>query len=81
MTTVTLMFPRFRELRHYCWTRDTHTHLISMTNLIRSAKSGNDWTLNDLESYNITLSQVDVVPFFGLQVGDDRFAIYSPWKD
>ncbi|KAH9969998.1 hypothetical protein BGW80DRAFT_1117132, partial [Lactifluus volemus] len=38
-----------------------------MANLIRSAKSGNDWTLNDLESYNITLNKVKPLPFFGLQ--------------
>ncbi|KAG7449797.1 uncharacterized protein BT62DRAFT_1002106 [Guyanagaster necrorhizus] len=38
-----------------------------MANLIRTAKSGNDWTLNDLDSYHITLKQVDALSFFGLQ--------------
>ncbi|KAI9458774.1 hypothetical protein F5148DRAFT_1287320 [Russula earlei] len=40
-----------------------------MANLIpvRSAKSGSEWTLNDLESYHISLSQVEPLPFFGLQ--------------
>ena len=40
-----------------------------MANLIRSAKSGSDWTLNDLDSYHISLNQLDALPFFGLQVG------------
>jgi hypothetical protein len=52
-----------------------------MANLIRSAKSGSNWTLNDLESYHISLNQVEALPFFGLQVGDHRFVIYSLWKD
>ncbi|KAK0434423.1 hypothetical protein EV421DRAFT_1909326 [Armillaria borealis] len=38
-----------------------------MANLIRSAKAGSDWTLNDLDSYHISLNQVDALPFFGLQ--------------
>ena len=41
-----------------------------MANLVRSAKSGGDWTLNDLESYHISLNQVDPFLFFGLHVGD-----------
>jgi hypothetical protein len=36
--------------------------------LIRSAKSGSDWTLNDLESYHISLIQVNPLEFFGVQV-------------
>jgi hypothetical protein len=44
-----------------------------MANLIRSAKSGSDWTLNDLDSYHISLNQVDPLLFFGLQVGKNSF--------
>ena len=40
-----------------------------MANLPRSAKSGSDWTLNDLESYNINLNQQQPLEFFGMQVG------------
>jgi hypothetical protein len=36
-----------------------------MANLIRSAKSGNDWTENDLEAYNIQLRFEDAATFFG----------------
>ncbi|KAF8489171.1 hypothetical protein F5888DRAFT_1910452 [Russula emetica] len=36
-----------------------------MANLIRSAKSGNDWTENDLEAYNIQLQFEDAATFFG----------------
>ncbi len=39
-----------------------------MANLIRSAKSGTDWTLNDLDSYHISLNQTDALTFFGLEV-------------
>jgi hypothetical protein len=39
-----------------------------MSAIIRSAKSGGDWTLNDLESYNISLNQVNHLEFFGVQV-------------
>ena len=49
-----------------------------MANLIRSAKSGSDWTLNDLDSYHISLNQMDALPFFGLQVREHMFR-YSPW--
>ena len=44
-----------------------------MAHLIRTAKSNSDWTLNDLDSYHISLNQVDVHKFFGLQVGEDKF--------
>lgn len=37
-----------------------------MANLIRSAKSGSDWTLNDLESYNIHTQLQDALTFFGI---------------
>jgi hypothetical protein len=36
-----------------------------MANLIRFAKSGHDWTENDLEAYNIQLQFEDAVTFFG----------------
>jgi hypothetical protein len=36
-----------------------------MANLVRSAKSGNDWTGNDLEAYNIQLRFEDAATFFG----------------
>ena len=42
-----------------------------MANLIRSAKSGNDWTLNDLESYHISLNQENPLQFFDVQVRID----------
>jgi hypothetical protein len=45
-----------------------------MATRTRSAKSGSYWTVNDLDSYHISLNQVDPLLFFGLQVGEDRFA-------
>ena len=36
-----------------------------MANPIRSAKSGNDWTENDLEAYNIQFQFEDAATFFG----------------
>ncbi|KAK0474587.1 hypothetical protein IW261DRAFT_1307018, partial [Armillaria novae-zelandiae] len=45
-----------------------------LVNLLRSAKSGSGWTFNDLDSYHISLNQVDVLPFFGLQMFDARKA-------
>lgn len=44
-----------------------------MANLIRSAKSGSDWTLNDLDSYHISLNQLDTLAFFGVQVCEEKF--------
>ncbi|KAK0209419.1 hypothetical protein IW262DRAFT_1443109 [Armillaria fumosa] len=41
-----------------------------MADLLRSAKSVNSWTLNDLDSYHITLNQVDALLFFGSRVGE-----------
>jgi len=38
-----------------------------MANLIRSAKSGSEWTLNDLNSFHIVVHQVDLLLFFGLK--------------
>lgn len=36
-----------------------------MANLSRSAKSGSDWTDNDLSAYNITIVSQDAATFFG----------------
>lgn len=36
-----------------------------MDSLIRSAKSGNDWTKDDLRAYNIQIQYEDVATFFG----------------
>ena len=48
-----------------------------MANIVRSAKSGSDWTSNDLDAYHITIQQVDHLLFFGLQVsrGSSAFVI------
>ncbi|KAF9513440.1 hypothetical protein BS47DRAFT_1296144 [Hydnum rufescens UP504] len=47
-----------------------------MANLIRSAKSGSDWTLNELDSYHISLNQIDPLMFFGVPVGEEvTFAV------
>lgn len=43
-----------------------------MAHLVRPAKSGNDWTLNDLDSYHISLNPVEPLSFFDLKVGDHR---------
>ena len=37
-----------------------------MAQLIRSAKSGNDWTDNELFAFNISIQDVDVATFFGV---------------
>ncbi|TFK23489.1 hypothetical protein FA15DRAFT_462456 [Coprinopsis marcescibilis] len=42
-----------------------------MANLIRSAKSGCDWTLNELDSYNIHLEHQETLEFFGVPVLPD----------
>jgi len=39
-----------------------------MDNIIRSPKSGSDWTINDLIAYNITIVQENVSMFFGQAV-------------
>jgi hypothetical protein len=43
-----------------------------MAHLTRSAKSGGEWMLDDLDSYKISLKEVDPYLFFGLQVGEDN---------
>jgi hypothetical protein len=40
-----------------------------MANLIRSAKSGSDWSTNELLAYNVTVQRRDVVSFFGHELG------------
>ncbi|KAF8321941.1 uncharacterized protein EI90DRAFT_2937936 [Cantharellus anzutake] len=39
-----------------------------MANLIRSAKSGSDWTQGDLDAYNIYVTPQDTATFFGILV-------------
>ena len=46
-----------------------------MANIIRAAKSGGDWTLNELDSYHITLNQLNPLQFFGVQVN----GLFSLW--
>ena len=48
-----------------------------MADIMRSAKSGSDWTHSDLDSYHITIHQVDHLLFFGLQVscGSSAFVV------
>lgn len=41
------------------------TEPASMANLVRNAKSGRDWTLNDLAAYNISVGRQDTATFFG----------------
>ena len=40
-----------------------------MANLIRSAKSGSDWSTNEFLAYNITVQRQDVINFFGHELG------------
>ncbi|KAF8122836.1 hypothetical protein EV363DRAFT_1273726, partial [Boletus edulis] len=42
-----------------------HLHHLTMANLVRSAKSGNDWTQSDLRAYNIKVVYQDAATFFG----------------
>lgn len=42
-----------------------------MANLIRSAKSGSNWTINELDSYNIRLERQEALEFFGVPVLPD----------
>ncbi|KIJ42733.1 hypothetical protein M422DRAFT_170821 [Sphaerobolus stellatus SS14] len=39
-----------------------------MANIIRTAKSGSDWTVNELDAYNITIVSQDLATFFGSDV-------------
>jgi len=39
-----------------------------MANIIRTAKSGSDWTVNELDAYNITIVSQDSATFFGSDV-------------
>ncbi|KIM72819.1 hypothetical protein PILCRDRAFT_737507 [Piloderma croceum F 1598] len=36
-----------------------------MANIVRSAKSGSDWTINEINAYNIIITLQDVATFFG----------------
>ncbi|KAM6497499.1 hypothetical protein JOM56_007972 [Amanita muscaria] len=36
-----------------------------MANIVRSAKSGSDWTINEINAYNIIVTLQDVAAFFG----------------
>ncbi|KAF8332396.1 uncharacterized protein EI90DRAFT_2885864, partial [Cantharellus anzutake] len=38
-----------------------------MANLIRSAKSGSDWTRNELAAYHIECHREEPLAFFGVQ--------------
>jgi len=60
-----------------CCTLPTLTSLtiIIMADLIRSAKTGGQWTLKDLDSYHISLNRVDPLPFFGLQVSGNLISL------
>src|SRR5262249_11101562 len=40
-----------------------------MANLIRSAKSGSDWSMNELMAYNISVHRTDFTRFFGHELG------------
>jgi hypothetical protein len=65
------------DKRGFRFQKKDHLLPTIMANLTRSAKSGSDWTLKDLDSYHISLNQVDPLLFFGLQpeVGKDVFSI------
>ena len=39
-----------------------------MADIIRTAKSGSNWTKNELNAYNISVTLVDSIPFFGVQL-------------
>ena len=55
-----------------------------MANIIRSAKSGNDWSTNELFGYNITIQTQSVVDFFGHEpysidhLDPDLFSLSNP---
>ncbi len=39
-----------------------------MANIVRSAKSGSEWTINEINAYNIVVTLQDVTTFFGLPI-------------
>lgn len=47
----------------------TSKQVFAMANLIRSTKSGNDWSANELLAYNITVQRQDTINFFGQELG------------
>ncbi|KZP18436.1 hypothetical protein FIBSPDRAFT_956228 [Athelia psychrophila] len=77
MSELLTVTPRWRELRirrlHLFWARGAADHLIAtpftrtttMAQLIRSAKSGSDWSDNELFAFNILIQDVDAATFFG----------------
>ena len=85
MTRDGCMAPQSREFSRFAKQRTlplasptAHlSHEDVMADVIRSAKSGSDWTRSDLDSYHITIHQVDHLLFFGLQVsrGSSAFVI------
>lgn len=40
-----------------------------MADLVRTAKSGNDWSALELDAYNITIQRIDIPTFFGHRPG------------
>jgi hypothetical protein len=49
-----------------------------MAELIRSAKSGSDWTRNELAAYNIVVEYQDAVTFFGTHILPQPTATINP---
>ena len=62
-----LVIARQTDERLYCIKKLLLLFVVVMANLIRSAKSGSDWTLSDLDSYNIELHRENHLAFFGVQ--------------
>jgi hypothetical protein len=44
---------------------DEQIYLDDMANIIRSARSGSDWSENELVAFNIRIDTVDAATFFG----------------
>lgn len=69
-------------LRHVCMRSLSRFHftrtLCIMADIIRSAKSGNDWTRSDLDSYHITIHQVDHLLRL---TGESRQLRIRHWED
>lgn len=51
-----------------------------MANLIRSAKSGNDWTTNDLQAYNIKLCSLECPLNLPSQVAIHRSGVEGEFR-
>ena len=52
-----------------------------MSSFIRSAKSGGDWSRNELLAYNIVVQHQDATRFFGRSLQRDRFLAYLDLAD